>query len=77
MSTSCPFDRNWPHISASRSQATTLWYSVRSRAPSPRNSLVAIVKLATGFPEAATAAPGRGSAGPRASPCSWSVFDLL
>jgi len=42
---SCPLLRNWPQISARRSQATTLWYSVRSPTPLPRNSLVATTKF--------------------------------
>ncbi len=48
MSTSCPFDRNWPQISASRSHATHGWYSVRSAPPPPRNSFVAIVNVVNG-----------------------------
>src|SRR5438105_2850943 len=49
MSTSWPLLRNWPQISASRSHAMTLWYSVRSPPP-PRNSLVATTNVASGFP---------------------------
>ena len=45
MSTSWPFDRNWPVISARRSQATHGWYSVRSGFPPPRYSFVATVKV--------------------------------
>ena len=49
MSTSWPFDRNWPVISARRSQATQGWYSVRSSLPL-RYSFVAIVNVATCLP---------------------------
>ena len=50
MSTSWPFERNWPVISASRSHATHGWYSVRSLLP-PRYSFVAIVNVATCLPD--------------------------
>ena len=49
MSTSWPFERNWPVISARRSQATHGWYSVRSSLPL-RYSFVAIVNVATCLP---------------------------
>src|SRR5436309_5394011 len=50
MSTSWPLLRNWPQISANRSQAMTLWYSVLSPPPPPRNSLVATTNVASGLP---------------------------
>ena len=44
MSTSWPFERNWPQISARRSHATQAWYSVRSPF-APRYSFVATEKV--------------------------------
>src|SRR5687767_5396229 len=58
MSTSCPFDRNCPVISASRSHATHGWYSVRSALPPPRYSFVAIVKVETCLPDGSDRSSG-------------------
>src|SRR6202142_3081232 len=43
IATCCPLPRNWPQISARRSQVSTLWYLVRSLPPG--YSLVARLKV--------------------------------
>ena len=49
MSTSWPFERNWPVISASQSHAHG-WHSVGSSSP-PRHSFVSIVNVPSCLPD--------------------------